>query len=90
MPNIGAWYFYSWSPKWAFISRVDWLSASFEEYSGSLWNASVGVDWALFKHLGVRATWNYFKFDVDVDKGDWNGSAEISQNGPFIALTAHW
>lgn len=90
LPNIGAWYYYSWSPRWALVSRLDWLSASFDEYSGSLWNAAVGVDWAIFKHFGLRATWNYFKLDVDVDKSDWSGSAEISQNGPFIAVTAHW
>lgn len=90
LPNIGAWYYHSWSPKWAFISRLDWFSASFDQYSGSLWNASVGVDWAPFRHFGLRATWNYFKLDVDVEETSWNGSAEISQNGPFIALTAHW
>jgi len=35
LPNIGAWYMYSWSPKWMFQTRVDWLSASIGDYSGS-------------------------------------------------------
>jgi hypothetical protein len=90
LPNIGAWYTYSWSPKWAFVTRLDWLSASYDDYSGSLWNASAGVNWAVFEHFGVTAAWNFFKLDVDVDKSDWQGSAETSQNGPFLALTAYW
>jgi hypothetical protein len=90
LPNIGAWYYWSWAPKWALTSHVDWLSASIGDYSGSLWNASLGVNWALFDHFGLSAGWNLFKLDVDVEKSDWNGGAEISQNGPFVSLTAYW
>jgi hypothetical protein len=90
LPNIGGWYTYSWSPKWAFKARVDWLSASIGDYSGGLWNASASINWAVFEHFGVTASWNFFKLDVDVDKSDWRGSVETSQNGPFLALTAYW
>lgn len=90
LPNIGAWYNYAWSPKWALSARVDWLSASVGDYSGSLWNAKIGLNWAFVEHFGVSASWNYFKLDVDVDKSDWRGSAEISHSGPFVALTAYW
>lgn len=90
LPNIGAWYTYSWSPKWAFRTRVDWLSASIGDYSGGLWNASAAINWAVFEHFGVTAAWNFFQLDVDVAKSDWRGSVETSQNGPFLALTAHW
>jgi hypothetical protein len=90
LPNIGAWYTWSWSPNWAIVTRLDWLSASFREYSGSLWNASAGINWAPFEHFGFTAAWHYFKLNVDVDKSDWQGSAEISQNGPFVAVTAYW
>lgn len=90
LPNFGAWYIYSWSPKWALTTRFDWLSVTFDEYSGSLWNASVGVNWAPFEHVGFGASWNVFGLDVDVDKSEWQGSAEISQSGPFLSVTAYW
>lgn len=90
LPNLGAWYSWSWSPNWVLLTRVDWLSVSFDEYSGSLWNTSVGVNWALTRHLGLSASWNYFGLDVDVKKSDWRGAAKISQNGPLVALTATW
>ena len=90
LPNIGVWYYYSWSPKWALVSRVDWFSASYDKYSGGLWNAGLGVDWALFEHVGLRATWNYFELDADVEEANWRGSVEIAQHGPFLALTTRW
>jgi hypothetical protein len=90
LPNIGAWYTYAWSPKWALISRVDWLSASVGDYSGGLWNAAVGVNWAIFRNFGITASYNYFELDGDVKEDSWRGSVTVSQTGPFLALTASW
>jgi hypothetical protein len=39
--DTGAWYMYSWSPKWMLQVRGDWLSATIGDYSGSLWDAPV-------------------------------------------------
>lgn len=90
MPNLGIWYMYSWSPKWAFQARVDWLSASIGDYSGSLWNAQAGIHWQTFESLGVGLYYNNFDVNVDVDKSDWHGSVDATQRGPFLALTATW
>ena len=35
LPNLGIWYMHSWSPKWVFTSRLDWLDVTFEEFSGT-------------------------------------------------------
>lgn len=90
LPNLGGWYTYAFTPKWAFDSRVDWLSASFDEYSGSLWNASAGVQYQAFEHFGIALSYQYFSLDVDVDTSDWNGGAELTFNGPYLSLTANW
>jgi hypothetical protein len=60
------------------------------DYSGSLWNAKVGLNWAFGEHFGVTAAWNFFKLEGDVDKSDWRGKVESEQHGPFIALSATW
>lgn len=86
LPNIGAWYIYSWSPKWAFTTRLDWLSASLGDYSGGLANAQSGVHYQLFKYTGIGLSWNYFNLNIDVDKSDWRGKVESSQSGPFLSL----
>jgi hypothetical protein len=90
LPNIGGWYTFAFSPKWALRSRLDWLSASIGDYSGGLTNASIGIDWAIWEHFGVGLSYNYFSLDVDVDKSDWQGATRISQYGPTLKLTAYW
>ena len=90
LPNIGAWYMYSWSPKWIFQARLDWLSASIGDYSGGLWNAQAGVHWQAFENVGLGVYYNNFSLNVDVDKSDWHGAIETIQQGPYLALTASW
>lgn len=90
LPNIGGWYTYALSPKWAVYSRLDWLSASIGDYSGGLWNLGAGVNWAFTDHFGVSASYNYFNLNLDVKKSYWNGSSDLSQHGPFLSLTAYW
>lgn len=90
LPNIGAWYTFAFSPKWALQTRLDWLSASVGEYSGGLTNASVGVNWAIWEHVGVGLSYNYFELNVDVDKNDWQGATRVSQYGPTLAISAYW
>jgi len=90
LPNISAWYMYSWSPKWLFLTHADWLSASVGDYSGDLWNGHVGVHYQAFSRVGIGLSYNLFIVDVDVDKSDWHGRMKTRQNGPRLVLTANW
>lgn len=90
LPNIGAWYMVSWSPRWVFQARTDWFSASIDEYAGSLTNVSAGVNYQPFEHVGFGLAYNYFRIDVDVDKTDWRGRVKSAQNGPFLSMTFSW
>ena len=90
LPNIGAWYMYSWSPKWVLITHLDWLSASVGDYSGGLWDFEVGVDYQAFKNVGFGLSYKAFLLDVDVDKSSWRGKAEFTQAGPALAVTFTW
>lgn len=90
LPNIGAWYTYAFDPRWAVVTRADWFGASFDDYSGSFWNAAAGINFTPFQHLGVSLTYNYLALDVDVDKTDWRGKADVRISGPFLALSTYW
>jgi hypothetical protein len=90
LPNIGAWYIYALDSRWAFQARVDWLSASFDEYSGGLFNAGVSANYQFTDHFGAGLSYNYFNVDVDVDNKNWDGSAEMSMHGPFISANFNW
>jgi hypothetical protein len=90
MPNIGGWYYFSPSKRWLLEARLDWLDVSVGDYSGGIWNSSVGVQFQAFKHLGIALNYNYFSLNADVDSDDWSGGAELKYRGPFLALTANW
>ena len=90
LPNLGIWYTYAFSPKWAVSARADWLDASVGDYSGGLTNAAIGIDWAIFDHFGLGASYNYFDINLDVDKSDWRGAVDFSQHGPFVQFNVHW
>ena len=90
LPNIGAWYMYSWSPKWLFQARVDWLSATVGNYSGGLWDAQAGINYQAFENIGFGLYYSGFVLDLDVDKSDWRGTTELAQAGPMFTVYATW
>jgi hypothetical protein len=81
---------YSWSPKWLFSARLDWLKVSIGDYSGSLWDARTGIHWQAFENIGLGLYYFAFNLNVDVDKENWHGKAESTNHGPLLALTASW
>jgi hypothetical protein len=90
LPNVGAWYWRSLTSRWLLTSQLDWLSASIGDYSGSLWNASVGLKFQAWEHVGFGLDYQYFEIDLDISKSDWKGNVKLIQDGPFISVTLNW
>ncbi|MGD8580543.1 MAG: hypothetical protein PVI46_14520 [Lysobacterales bacterium] len=90
LPNIGAWYWYEFSPRWLLTTRVDWLGATIGEYSGDLWNANAGINFQAWKNVGFRLSYQWFKLNVDVDKDDWHGGTNLTYEGPFASINFNW
>jgi hypothetical protein len=90
LPNIGGWYYYSPSAKWLVGGRLDWLEASVGEYSGGITNISAGVEYQMFKYVGIGLKYQFFRLAVDIDDDKWHGRAELDYEGPFLYLSANW
>ena len=90
LPNLGIWYMHSWSPKWVVTTRLDWLDITFEEFSGSLYDLSVGVNYQMSDHFGIGLAVNAFRLDVGVDSTEWTGELVYEQIGPLLNLTWNW
>ena len=90
LPNVGAWYTYAFSNRWAATVRADYFSASFNEYSGGLTNMAAGIQFQAWRNVAFGLDYNYLSLDVDVDADDWIGSADFVRKGPFAHLTLSW
>ncbi|HET6593890.1 MAG TPA: hypothetical protein VFG48_13295 [Xanthomonadales bacterium] len=90
LPNIGGWYWYALSPRWLVTTRVDWFGASIGDYSGDLWNANAGVTFQAWRNVGFSLSYQFFKLNVEVDKSDWHGGADLTYHGPYVAANINW
>ncbi len=90
LPNFGAWYMYSWSPKWVALGRIDWLRIDLGEYNGEMYNISAGVNYQMSEHFGIGLALNGFNLRAEVIRDGFTGEIETSQIGPRLNLTASW
>lgn len=90
LPNIGAWYRYSVSPRWALRARVDLLSADVGMYDGLLLNVAVGVNYRALEHFGIGLNYNYLKLDIGIDKSDWRGNFQTVYDGVYVYASFYY
>ena len=90
VPNIGAWYRYSPSDRWLLSARLDWLSASIDDYSGDIWNGSAGINFRLWDHVGVGASYQYFQLAGRLKEDKWRGEVTTTFTGPYLYVSAFW
>lgn len=90
LPNIGTWYNYSISDRWAFTTRFDFFSADIGKYDGTLTNFSFGVNFQIARNLGLGVNYNDFELDVGVDETSWRGRVKTSYEGLYANLSFFW
>ncbi len=90
LPNIGAWYKYSISPRWALRARADLLSADVGDYDGLMVNVALGVNYRAFEHVGIGLNYNFFKLDVGIEKSDWRGDIETVYDGVYVYASFYY
>lgn len=84
LPTIGIYGAYAFSPKWLVSGRLDYFSLKYEDYDGSLTNASIGVDYRFTRNFGVGLAWRHVDYDVDVTKTNYTGGVRYKFNGPML------
>ena len=90
LPNIGFWYTYSISNRWAIKARADWLSASVDPYDGTMTNLGLGVNFQIVRNFGVGLSYIDFDLDVEIDDTAWRGSVVTSYEGLYAYLSFFW
>jgi hypothetical protein len=90
LPNVGGWYNFSPARNWLLHARLDWIGANVGDYDGDLWNASAGIGYQAWRHVGFDLSWQYFNLDLSVDSNKWVGSMDLTYSGPVLAVTFGW
>jgi len=90
LPNIGVWYIWAPTHKWSFAAEIDWFGIKVGEYSGGLWNFIPGVNFQAFKNIGFNVNYHYTNYYADVTQDRWNGSFDMTFQGPSFGVTANF
>ena len=90
IPNLGILYQYSPSEKWLISARVDWFSASIDDWSGSIWNTNVNVNYQVGKNFGLGLGYQFFQIDGRLDEERWKGDLRVRFSGPTFLLSGYW
>jgi len=90
LPNIGFWYFWAPTDRWAFSASVDWFDVKIDNISGGLWNVSPGVTFQIIRNLGVNVNYQFVKFNADINKDSFKGSFDLKFSGPSIRVIGNF
>lgn len=88
LPTIGIYGAYAPTPRWLISGRVDIFSLAYEEFDGSLTNVTLGVDYRLWRNLGLGLAWRYIDYDLSVTEPSFTGAVNYSFSGPLLYLVS--
>ena len=68
--------------EWAVRVRADWLSMSYDIYSGDIRSTAIDVVYQPFRNFAFGLGIRNLVVDVDIDASDWHGKARTTFTGP--------
>lgn len=88
LPNIGFWYFWTPSERWALSARIDWFGIEINDIKATLWNIAPGVSYQITRHFDVGLNYRYFQTKIDISSDNWSGNATLGFSGPLLTVGA--
>ena len=98
LPTIGLYGYYAFSPRWLMQGRADYFTLEYEEYSGTLLNFNLGLEFQLTQHVGLGAGYRYVDLEFTADKtltvgevsDDFSGEFQYHYSGPTVYLSVNF
>jgi hypothetical protein len=88
LPVIGMRGGWAFAPNWYLEGAAQVFKVKISAYDGSWWDLRGGVTWMYNRHVGISAGYEKFIVHVNVDKANFNGSANTSYQGLLANVTA--
>ncbi len=89
-PNVGIWYIWAPTDRWAFSANLDWFGVEIDNISGGVWNISPGVTFQIIRNLGVNLNYEFLNFDANIDKTDFRGGFDLTFSGPSLRVIGNF
>lgn len=83
LPTIGLQGTYAFTPKLHIRGWFQWFSLEYDKYDGSLFNASVALDYYALDNVGIGLGYNYYDYDLTIDD-DHNLVFDYQFHGPML------
>jgi hypothetical protein len=87
LPVINFYGMFALTDKWAVNMRADWLSLSYDDYSGDLRNIELNALYQPYRNVGFGLGIRNMVIDVEIDSSDWNGKTRMAFQGPTAFIT---
>lgn len=87
LPVLNFYGSFALTDEWAVRARMDWLSLTYQSYSGNVRNMSIDVLYQPFRHVGFGMGTRTLVLDVEIDDPDWRGHARTIFTGPALFMT---
>jgi len=87
LPVLNIYGAFALTNEWAVRMRMDWLSLSYDEYSGDIRSTAIDVLYRPFRHVGFGVGLRTLIVDVDIDSSDWRGKARTAFSGPMAFMS---
>jgi hypothetical protein len=75
---------YQLSDKWLLRGSAEIFAFKYGDFSGSLDDIYVGIDYQLFEHTALGVGYNRVSFNLDVEKAAFNGSLDWQYSGGLV------
>ncbi|HEB98320.1 MAG TPA: hypothetical protein ENJ05_02310 [Thiotrichales bacterium] len=90
LPTIGVHGNYTFVPRLRGRGWMQLFAIEVGDYSGSLTNISLGLEYDLGNTFSLGAGYNYYGFDIKATDGDLSGTFAYSVSGPGLYLQARF
>jgi hypothetical protein len=87
LPVVNFYGTFALTDEWAVRMRLDWLSLTYDAYSGDLRNIAIDVLYQPFRHVGFGFGVRNLVLDVEIDKPEWRGKARTVFGGPTLFMS---
>jgi Outer membrane protein beta-barrel domain len=88
LPTVGVYGTYQFTPKWILNGRVDYLSLTLGDYSGSILNAQAALGYRFNQTFQAGIDYRYVEYNLDVNRNRYTASIDYKFSGPSIFLRA--